>query len=142
MSRQVITVSPDTPIAEAANMLLSNHINGMPVIDGEGTLKGILCQSDLIFQQKQLSIPPILTLLDGIIPLSSSKKFEKEFQKIAATTVEQAMVKKLFTVAPDTPLSAIAALMVENHFHTIPVVEKGVLVGIIGKEDVLKTVME
>jgi len=45
------------------------------------------------------------------------------------------------TVAPDTPVSEIAALMVEKHFHTIPVVQDGKLLGIVGKEDVLKTLI-
>ncbi|MFH1152232.1 MAG: CBS domain-containing protein [Pseudomonadota bacterium] len=141
MTRTVITVSPETEITKAVEILLKNHINGVPVVDSAGDLKGILCQSDLVFQQKQLSLPPILTLLDGIIPLSSSKKFEKEFAKIAATTVEQAMVTIPVTVTPDTPLNRIAALMVEKHFHTIPVVEGRRVVGVIGKEDILKTLM-
>ncbi len=142
MTRDVITVCADWEITKAVDVLLSNHINGVPVVDANGNLKGILCQSDLIFQQKQVSIPPILTLLDGIIPLSSSKRLEKEFQKIAATTVEQAMIHDPVTVEPETSISKVAALMVEKHFHTVPVVSNGKLVGVIGKEDVLRTLAD
>jgi len=141
MEEKVISITPETDISRAVEILLNNHINGVPVVDEEGTLKGILCQSDLIFQQKTISLPPILTFLDGIIPLSSSKKLEKEMKKIAAGTVAQAMVPDPVTVAPDTPVSDIAAMMVEKHFHTIPVVEDGKLLGIVGKEDVLKTLI-
>jgi CBS domain-containing protein len=141
MTTSVITVSPDTEIAKAVETLLKNHINGVPVVDEAGDLVGILCQSDLVFQQKQLSMPPILTFLDGIIPLSSSKKFQKEFEKMAATTVRQAMVASPVTVSPETPINEIAALMVEKHFHSIPVVEGNRVVGILGKEDILKTLM-
>jgi len=73
--------------------------------------------------------------------LSSSKKLDDQFKKMVATTVEQAMVKKVTSVSPDTPVSNIATLMVEKHFHTLPVVEGKKLVGIIGKEDVLKILM-
>lgn len=139
MTRELIVVQADWEIGRAVDILLSNHINGVPVVDENGNLKGILCQSDLIFQQKQVSLPPILTFLDSIIPLSSSKRFEKEFQKIAATTVEQAMVHNPVTVSPKTSINQLAALMVEKHFHTIPVVDQNKLVGVIGKEDVLKT---
>jgi CBS domain-containing protein len=83
--------------------------------------------------------PPIFTILDSIFPLFSSKKLDEEFQKLAAATVAQAMVKKVVTVTTDTPVSEIASLMVEKHFHTIPVVENLKLVGIIGKEDILRT---
>jgi CBS domain-containing protein len=139
METSIISVTPDTDIPSAVGILLNNHINGVPVVNDQEELVGILCQSDLIFAQKEMPIPPIFTILDSIFPLSSSKKIDEEFRKIAATTVAQAMVKDVISVEPDTPVSEIASLMVEKHFHTIPVVKHKKLVGIIGKEDVLKT---
>jgi nucleotide-binding universal stress UspA family protein/predicted transcriptional regulator len=138
METNVIKVSPDTDIITAVKILLENQINGMPVVDGDDRLQGILCQSDLIFQQKEVSMPPVFSLLDGMISLSSSKQLDEECQKIAAVNVEQAMVKNPVTAHLDMPISAIASLMVEKHFHTIPVVMENKLVGVIGKEDVLK----
>ncbi len=142
MEKEVISITPETDISQAVELLLKNHINGVPVVDQDGALKGILCQSDLIFQQKTISLPPILTFLDGIIPLSSSKKLENEMKKIAAGTVAQAMAPDPVTVTPDTPVSDIAAMMVERHFHTIPVVEDGKVIGVVGKEDVLRTLIK
>ncbi|MFH2092048.1 MAG: CBS domain-containing protein [Pseudomonadota bacterium] len=139
MATHIISVNPDTEIAKAVKLLLDNHINGVPVINDQEELVGLLCQSDLIFQQKEVLLPPIFTILDSFIPLSSSQKMEDEFKKMSATTVEQAMVKDPVTVHTDTPLSEIASLMVEKHFHTIPVVDGKTVIGIIGKEDVLKT---
>lgn len=141
MTKEVITVSPETEIVHATKLLLENRINGVPVIDGTGKLVGILCQSDLISQQKKLPVPSFFTFLDGLIPLTSMKQLEKEVQKIAATTVAQAMTPKPVSVSPDTGIEAVAALMVDNNFHTIPVVEEGKLVGIVGKEDILRTLM-
>jgi CBS-domain-containing membrane protein len=133
METNIICVTPDTDIPKAVGILLDNHINGVPVVNDKEELVGILCQSDLIFQQKEMPVPPIFTILDSIFPLSSSKKIDEEFRKIAATTVAQAMAKDVVSVAPDTPVSEIASLMVEKHFHTIPVVKDKKLVGIIGK---------
>jgi CBS domain-containing protein len=141
MSREVITVTPDMEITEAARILLDNHINGAPVVDSQGSLVGILCQSDLIAQQKKLPLPSLFTFLDGLIPLSSAKQLEKEVGKIAATTVAQAMTGNPVAVAPDTGIEALAGLMVDNNFHTLPVVAEGKLVGIVGKEDVLRTII-
>ncbi|MCG8632471.1 MAG: CBS domain-containing protein [Desulfobacterales bacterium] len=141
METNIICINPETDITRAVEVLLNNHINGAPVVDARDELVGILCQSDLIFQQKELPIPPIFTILDGIIPLSSSKKLDDDFQKISASRVSDAMVTQVTTVSPDTPLSEIASLMVEKHFHTIPVVEGKKLVGVIGKEDILKTLI-
>jgi CBS domain-containing protein len=141
MTMEVMTISPDTSITEAAKLLLEKRINGLPVVDSQGQLRGIICQSDLITQQKQLSLPSFVTILDAMIPLSSYKNFEKQIQKITATTVVQAMTRELTTVEPGTSLEEIATLMVNKNIHTLPVIDHGKLVGIIGKEDVLRTLM-
>lgn len=141
MTKELITVSPETEIVHATKLLLENQINGAPVIDETGKLVGILCQSDLIAQQKKLPVPSFFTFLDGLIPLTSMKQFEKEVQKIAAITVSQAMTPNPVVARPDTGIEEVAALMVDSGFHTIPVVDKGALVGIVGKEDILRTLI-
>ena len=142
MTREVITISPETEIAQAAQLLLTNRINGVPVVNDAGELVGILCQSDLIIQQKNIPIPSLFTLLDGFIPLTSSKKLDREVEKIAATKVEDAMTANPVTVNPDTGIEEVAAFMVEKNYHTLPVIDGGKLVGIVGKEDVLKTLID
>ena len=142
MTREVITISPETEIAQAAQLLLTNRINGVPVVNDAGELVGILCQSDLIIQQKNIPIPSLFTLLDGFIPLTSSKKIDREVEKIAATKVEDAMTANPVTVNPDTGIEEVAAFMVEKNYHSLPVVDGGKLVGIVGKEDVLRTLID
>jgi len=139
MAKNVLTVTPETSISQAADLLLQYHVNGMPVVDEENKLVGIICQSDIITQQKNLPLPSIFTLLDGIIPLTSMSNMEKEVQKMAATKVNEAMTPDPVSVAPDTDLEDLAEIMVTKNYHTLPVVEAGKLVGVIGKEDVLKT---
>ena len=141
MTTELITVSPDTEIAYAANLLIEKRINGLPVVDDGGTLIGILCQSDLIAQQKKLPTPSLFTIMDGYIPLISLKGIEKELQKIAATTVYQAMTPNPVTVTPETGIEAVAALMVDSGFHSLPVMDQGKLMGIVGKEDILRTLI-
>ncbi|MGD9036649.1 MAG: CBS domain-containing protein [Syntrophobacterales bacterium] len=141
MTTEVITVSPETEIVQATKLLLENRINGVPVLDETGRLVGILCQSDLIAQQQKIPIPSFFTLLDGLIPLISEKQIDKQVRKIAAVTVAEAMTPNPVTVQPDTNIEEVAALMVERNFHTIPVVAEGELVGIVGKEDILRTLM-
>ncbi len=141
MTTDLITVTPDMDIARAAKILLDNRINGVPVLDDSGRLVGLLCQSDLITQQKKLPIPTLFTFLDGLIRLTSMKQLEKQVGKIAALMVSEAMTPMPVTVRPDTGLETVAALMVDSNFHTLPVVEDSELVGIIGKEDVLRTLL-
>jgi len=141
MSEELISVTPATPVVEAARILLEKRINGLPVLDETGRLVGIICQSDLVAQQKRFPIPSVFNLLDGLIPISSPKGLEKEMQKIAASRVAEAMSSNPETVNPEASLEEIATLMVSKGFHTLPVVERGKLVGIIGKEDVLRTLL-
>ena len=141
MTREVKTVSPETEIAQAAKLLLSERINGVPVVNKTGEVVGILCQSDLIAQQKSIPIPSLFTLLDGYIPLTLLSRLDKEVEKIAATKVDHAMTPDPTTVNSDTDIDKVAALMVEKNYHTLPVVDDGKLVGIVGKEDVLKTLL-
>ena len=139
MTRKVITVNPETEVVQAARLLLDHHINGLPVVDNEGNLKGILCQSDLISQQRKIPVPSFFIMLDGVIPLTSPKHIEKELQKMGATKVSEAMTSDPVTVGPDTTLEDIATLMVKRNIHSLPVLDQGKLVGIIGKEDILRT---
>jgi CBS-domain-containing membrane protein len=141
MCQDVVTVLPDAGIAETVQILLDKRINGLPVVDKKGRLVGIICQSDLIAQQKRMPIPSVFALLDSFIPLKSSRDMDKEMEKIAAIRVDQAMTENPVTVSPEAPLEEIATLMVEKKYHTLPVVEEGRVVGIIGKEDVLRTLM-
>ncbi len=141
MTKNVVTVTPEMEITQAARLLLDNHFNGLPVVDDKGRLIGILCQDDLIVQQKKLPLPSLFTFFDGLIPMTSYRSLEKEVDKIVASKVSQAMTPDPITIDPDTSLEDIATLMVNNNIHTLPVVEGGRLVGIIGKEDVLRTLM-
>ena len=141
MRKEVITVSPETAVVHAAKLLLEHHINGLPVVDNKGYLRGIICQSDLISQQKKIPLPSFFIMLDGFIPLTSSKHIEKELRKMSAIKVSEAMTPDPVTVGPETVLEDIATLMVKSNIHSLPVLDQEKLVGIIGKEDILRTLM-
>ena len=136
-----VVVVQDWDIGKATTIMIEKGFNGLPVVDDDGRLVGIICQSDIIVQQKKLPLPSYFTFLDGLISLRSMKSLEKEAQKIAATTVGDAMTPDPVSVAPDTGIETLAALMVDSNFHTLPVVENGKLVGVVGKEDVLRTLV-
>lgn len=141
MTRDPLTLGPDDDITTAARIMLEKRINGLPVLDGSGTLVGIITQSDLVAQQKTLNLPSVFTLFDGLLPLASPDRVEAEFKKITAMTVAQAMTRNPACVSPDTPLEKIAALMVDERRHTLPVLDNGRLVGVVGKEDVIRTLV-
>lgn len=139
MTRDVITLDAGADVAEAARLMLEKHINGLPVLDDKGAVAGIICQSDLVSQQKKVSLPSFFTLLDGVFPISASADLDREMEKIAALTVGAAMTAPAVLVEPDTPVEELATLMAEKKLYTLPVVQDGRLVGVVGKEDILKS---
>ncbi len=141
MTREVLTVSPETTVTKLAQLLIENNINGVPVVDENNTLLGVVTEYDLIFQQKKVHIPTVLNILDSVIYLQSPDKMKEEMRKITGVTVEEIYSRKAKTVTPDTPLDEIATIMAEKKIHTIPVVEDGKLVGVIGKGDIIKTLI-
>lgn len=140
MTANPITISPQTSITDAVNLLLEKRFNGLPVVDENGALLGVLCKSDLVAQQKTPDSPSIFSILDGFISFGL-KQAEKDLQKITALTAGEAMTKSPVTVTPDTTLDQLAAMMVKAKLYSLPVLENGKLVGIIGKEDILRTVV-
>lgn len=138
MTRDVVTVTPDTDVNAAAKILLEKDFNGLPVLDEQGRLVGVLCQSDLVVQQREFPLPSFFTLLGGFVALTSLSQLQRAVDKIAATKVSQAMTTDPISVTPDTPVNKLADLMVDNKFHTIPVLEDNKLVGVVGKKDILR----
>lgn len=140
MTRDVVTVKPETSIEELASLLVKHQISGVPVVDDKGDLYGIVTENDLISQNKRLHIPTVVSFLDAAIYLESSKKFEQEVKRITATKAGDICVRKVLTVTEDTTLVDIATIMDEKKTHLLPVIKNGKMVGIIGKRDVVKAV--
>jgi CBS domain-containing protein len=139
MTQEVITVKEDTPISEVAQILTDKHISGVPVLNPEQEMIGIVCESDIIDQTKRFHLPTVINLMGYIVFLESGKKIEKELKKMTGLTAADIMTRAVKTVTPETSLEEIATLMAENHVHSIPVLKGKELVGIIGKKDIVRS---
>jgi CBS domain-containing protein len=140
MTRNVVTVKPETSIEELASILVKNEISGVPVLDDAGSLFGIVTENDLISRNKRLHIPTVVSFLDAAIYIESSRKFKEEVQRMAATKVGDICIRKVVTIAGETTVVDIATIMAEKKVHLLPVVEGGKVVGIVGKRDMVKAV--
>ena len=141
MTTDVITVKKDTSLKDLAKLLYESHINGVPVVDDDGLLIGIICESDLIRKDKKLHIPTVVAIFDWVLYLESPKKIEKEIQRINATTVEDLYTKNVITVDEKTPIDEIATIMEQKKIYTIPVMDGDRLVGVVGKGDLLRSLI-
>jgi CBS-domain-containing membrane protein len=139
MTRDVITVKPDTTLEELARILIRYQITGAPVVDDNGNLKGIVTENDLISKNSRLHIPTLLRLFDAFIPLGTSR-LEIEIKKMAAYTVDDICTKEVITVDSETSVEDIATIMTEKKIHLLPVLKDGRLIGIIGKKDLVRSI--
>jgi CBS domain-containing protein len=142
MTKDVITVRPDMPVKDLARTLVSHHISGAPVTDEKGNLIGIVTEKDLIESNKKLHLPTVVTLFDAVIYLESEKHFKDELKKMAASKVEDIMVRDVETIGEETTVRDIATLMSEKGKELLPVLREGKVVGIIGKEDVVRSMID
>ena len=88
MTREVVTVTKDITVEGLARLFIRHDISGAPVVDEEGKLIGIVTENDLIKMEQRLHIPTVINIFDAVIYLGSSKKFEEDLKRMAATKVE------------------------------------------------------
>ncbi|MBI5740886.1 MAG: CBS domain-containing protein [Nitrospirae bacterium] len=139
MTKDVVTVGPGTTVEELARVLMERKISGVPVVDDDGKLVGIVTENDLIRQNSRLHIPTVIRLFDAFILLGSGR-MEDEIKKMAATTVGEICTRKVVSITEETSLDEIATIMAEQHVHLLPVLRGKAVTGIIGKADMVRAI--
>lgn len=140
MSRNLITVQPQTPIQEAIKIIAERRIGGVPVIDSEGNLVGILSETDLMWRETGVTEPAYITILDSVIYLENPARYERELHKALGQTVEEVMSKgSIVTTTPDRSLREAAKLMHEKKIHRLPVLDENeCVIGILTRGDIIR----
>lgn len=138
MNRNVITVKKESTIEEIAKVLAENNISGVPVVNDENRVVGIVTQKDLLYKDVEPRFPAFVQILGGFIFLKGVKHYNEELKKLVATKAEQIMTEHVITVSPDTEVEKVAEIMVENNINRVPVVDNGKLIGIIGRADIVR----
>ncbi|EDM77867.1 CBS domain protein [Plesiocystis pacifica SIR-1] len=132
-----LTVSPDASVRELAETLLREGSEGACVVE-RGALVGVVTSMDLVFREKRVHLPSVLSIMDFTIPLEPPGRLQRELDKIAGTEVRQIMSASPVVVGPDAGSDAVASAMVDKHITILPVVEDGRLLGMITKPSLLR----
>ncbi|MEJ2091923.1 MAG: CBS domain-containing protein [Syntrophobacterales bacterium] len=140
MTREVVTIQAEASVENLAKLLEEHRIGGVPVLDQAGALVGVVTQSDLVQRSRDLELPPALNILDFHLFLEMPSHFKKRLEKLMGNKVKDVMTLNPHSIAPDTPVNEIAGLMAHQGAHTLPVLEGGKLVGIVGKLDLIRGV--
>lgn len=142
MTREVISVAPETTIEDLARLFVEKRVSAMPVVTAEDRLLGVVSESDLVKQNKPLHLPTVISLFDWVLYLESEKDFREEVERITARTVSEILSEKVVYCTPDTALSEIAALMTKNKVNLLPVIDDEKIVGVVSRLDVIKAMGE
>ncbi len=131
MTTDPIGVTPDTPLKEAARLMVGNHVSGLPVIDTSGRLAGILTEGDFLRREADRDRPRRASLLRVLFG-------DGEVKPTVAGTVGEAMTKNVVTISPGATIGEAARVMASRKVKRLPVVdEQGGLIGIISRADVV-----
>jgi len=135
MTRQVITIEKDAPIQRAIRLLLQHRISGLPVVDADGQLEGIVTEGDFLHRAEtgtQRRRPRWVEFLIGPGKLAS------EYVQAHGRTVADVMTTSAYTVDEDTSLEDVVRLMEKYRVKRFPVVKGGRVVGIVSRANLLR----
>jgi CBS domain-containing protein len=132
MTNDVVTVRPDTPLREVASILVERGISGVPVVDDDGNVVGVVSEGDILVKERgPEGRKSVLARLLGARGKDS---------KPQARTAGEAMTTPAKTIAPWSSLSTAASRMLEEGIKRLPVVDKdGKLVGILSRADLVRS---
>ncbi len=135
MTRNVVTVTPDTTVPELVNTLLSRNISGAPVVDAAGVLVGIVTEGDLV---RRAELGTEKRRGGWLAFFTGTATMAQEYVRSHATKVSDIMSPGVVAVNLDTPLAEIADLMENKHVRRVPVVDGGKVVGIVSRANLLR----
>ena len=138
MTRDPVTLPPDTPLALVARTLGERGFSGAPVVAADGTLLGMVTESDLIRRLAAPEDAPRSWLRRFFTPAGRQAA---EFARTHGSTAQDVMTSALVTAEEDTPIERIAKAMEERGIRRVPVVRDGKLVGIVSRADLIRALL-
>lgn len=135
MSTPAITVSASTPLRDAALLMLDKHVGGLPVVDGNGVLVGIITESDFL---RRGEIGSEKTRSRWLSFFTSPGKMAEEYVLAHGRKVEEVMTRTVRTVSSSATSAEAAAIMEKHGVKRLPVVDEGRIVGILSRTDFMR----
>jgi CBS domain-containing protein len=138
------TVTPGTSAEDVARLLGTHELHGVPVVNEAERCVGIVTENDLVMADEEgdLHIPHYIELFGGLVFLEPVRGFERRLRKAMAATAKDLMTEDPTTIGPDEDVHAAAKVISESGHNRLPVVEHGILVGVITRADVLRALTE
>ena len=139
MTSDVIVAKQNDSVASVAKLLIKEKIGGLPVVNEEYKVVGIISETDILKKEKYVEAPRVVNFLQGLIFLDDVKNIEEDMKKIAAYKVEDLMSKDIIKVHEDDKFDDIANIMIKKSINRVTVVDSNnTLKGIICRYDIIR----
>lgn len=138
MTREIVKVHPGTRVDQIARLMAEHDISGLPVVDENDRVLGVVTERDMIVRNSRFKVPSFIMILDSIIYLETPHHFQERLEQMLGVTAGEIMSEPAVTIAPNASIEDLADLMVKRGMNPIPVVEQGMLVGIISRSDIIR----
>jgi CBS domain-containing protein len=130
MTRDVLTVSPETSLKEVARLLVEHRVSGVPVVEN-GRIVGVVSEADILFKEQGAAN-------ESTGPFAWLSRSGGSAAKLSATTAGEAMTSPPMTIEAGATAAAAARLMIEQGVNRLPVTADGALVGIVTRADLVR----
>ncbi len=138
MTREVVTILRHQTVGEAAALMFDYEITGVPVLDEQGEVLGMITEEDVI----RTALPPMYEAVPSLAFLADVDDFGENLSHLREIPVERVMHRNVIFCQTDTPIVEVARLMVIHHARRVPVMQQRHLVGIISRTDVLRQISQ
>ena len=139
MTQPVLSVSPETALQDAVQLISDHHISGLPVVDGEGALVGELSEQDLMVREIGVDAGPYVMLLDSIIYLRNPLNWDKQVHQVLGTTVGDLMRKDTHCCSATLPLPKAASQLHDRSTQRLFVLDdQRAPIGVLTRGDVVR----
>lgn len=142
MTREPLTARVEMSVKEAIKILADRRISGLPVIDHNDLLIGVISESDLMWQETGATPPTYIMVLDSVIYLENTSRYEQELHKALGQTVGEVMSRDPVSITPGKSIQEAAKLLHERHIHRLPVLDTaGKVIGILTRGDIVRAMV-
>ncbi len=139
MTAPVLSVTADSPLQEAVQLMSEHHVSGLPVVDAAGVLVGELTEQDLMVRESGFDAGPYVMLLDAVIYLRNPLQWDKQVHQVLGSSVGEVMSKHPHTCGADLPLPSAAKLLHERSTQRLFVLDgEQRPVGVLTRGDVVR----
>lgn len=139
MTTEVIIANREDSIVSVAKLLIEEKIGGMPVVDENNKVVGIISETDIMKKEKYVEAPQAINILQGLLFFDDFKQMEQDIKRIAAYKVKELMSTEIVKVHEDDKFDDVANIMIKKSINRVPVVDStNALKGIICRYDIIK----